>query len=263
MTRTARPRPKPVEKILPSSVQDQLRHLLETTGSPSAELVNELHERFDLLSRHGISRRRFANYLRRLADAAGRSGAGASGVGGPEACGLKAGTPGAVGSEFGSSTNQALRAVAEEEGAVTDPAHPAPNDNDDDSDWHAKVRDLRLRQASVATILDATFGKLAQMDPDLWERRAYLMIVGMLYERLAAGEAEIPTAELVQISKALAEHRRIHARATGPAPTDDDDAEGCRSAGSSPLPKDFAEIVRQVYGTNFHPPKKEAFPIQS
>ncbi|MDO8630534.1 MAG: hypothetical protein Q7R41_08570, partial [Phycisphaerales bacterium] len=37
---------------------------------------------------------------------------------------------------------------------------------------------FRRRQASVAVILDRTFGSMAKCNPELWERRAYLMLMG-------------------------------------------------------------------------------------
>ena len=47
-----------------------------------------------------------------------------------------------------------------------------------------KTAEFRRRQVSVAAILDETFGELAKCDPDLWERRAYLMLIGLVYEKL-------------------------------------------------------------------------------
>ena len=107
----------------------------------------------------------------------------------------------------------------------------------------------RERQVSVAKILDATFGPLAECNTGLWDRRAYLMFVGMVYERLAYGEKEIATDELAALAKILAECRRgAGSRESG---------EGSRDAGedaaprSGQLPEQFASAVRQVYGTNF------------
>ncbi len=117
-------------------------------------------------------------------------------------------------------------------------------------DWEGKVRAHRCRQASVAKILSRTFGQFAKSNPELWERRAYLMLVGLMYERLAVNEQEISTDELTALSRALAEQRRAEAQARDGRGAETDQAENRDGA----LPQDFADIVRQVYGTNFQPP---------
>lgn len=127
--------------------------------------------------------------------------------------------------------------------------------------WPEKLRAHRRRQASVATILDTAFGRLADCNPDLWERRAYLLLVGMVYERLALDEEEIPTDELVKLAKVLAENRRIEAQARqaadrdGGGPADPHDEE---KTPDGQLPESVADAVRQVYGTNFNPPRTGA-----
>jgi len=117
------------------------------------------------------------------------------------------------------------------------------------------VRRYRQRQASVASILDGLFGRLADCSPELWDRRAYLMLVGLVYERLALDEDEIPTEELVKLAKVLAENRRIEAKlqqTTKDPPPDDAD-----EAADGALPDRLADVVRQVYGTNFQPPEAQ------
>jgi hypothetical protein len=123
----------------------------------------------------------------------------------------------------------------------------------DRSASEATIGAFRRRQASVAAILDGTFGRLAESHPDLWERRAYLMLMGTVYERLAAGPEDIPTDELIALAKALAENRRVEARSRD-AKTDPD-AAGVRGGGD--LPERFGGIVRQLYGTNFNDPGEE------
>ena len=110
----------------------------------------------------------------------------------------------------------------------------------------------RRRQASVAAVLEGMFGHLADCSPDLWDHRAYLMLVGLVYERLALNEQEIPTDELVALAKILAESRRAAVRVDKPPPADQ--RRGPTSPSADPLPGEFADIVRQVYGTNFQPP---------
>ena len=112
----------------------------------------------------------------------------------------------------------------------------------------------RRRQASVSAILDETFGQLATCKPELWDRRAYLMLVGLVYERLATNEKDLPTEELVALAKVLAESRRAQSR-----PRDSvgvEEAPGSKASRDGPLPDRFADIVRQVYGTDFHPPAR-------
>ncbi len=117
------------------------------------------------------------------------------------------------------------------------------------ADWPDDLLRHRKRQVCVGSILDAVFGSLGKCAPELWERRTYLMLVGMVYERLATSEAELPNDELVSLAKVLAENRRVEARlreAEGPTETGDSP-----TADRGPLPPRFGEIVRQLYGTNF------------
>ena len=109
-----------------------------------------------------------------------------------------------------------------------------------------RMRTHRRRQASVATILDKTFGKLAESDAQLWDHRAYLMLVGLVYERLATNEQELSTDELVALAKILAENRRAEARRPQGKQTADKDEPPTTNDG--PLPKPFADAVREVYG---------------
>lgn len=107
----------------------------------------------------------------------------------------------------------------------------------------------RRRQASVAAILDRTFGRFARSNPQLWDRRAYLMLVGLVYERLATSEEELSTDELMSLSKVLTDNRRAEAqskKSEHSAPPAEDE-----TAPSADLPGNFTEIVRRVYGTNF------------
>jgi len=75
------------------------------------------------------------------------------------------------------------------------------------------------------------------------------MLVGLVYERLATGEDEIPTDELVALAKILAENRRADARTheNHRAKKADDTT----ASGTGELPDRFGDIVRQVYGTSF------------
>ena len=118
--------------------------------------------------------------------------------------------------------------------------------------WKGKIRDHHRRQASVAAILDQTLGHFAKSDPGLWERRAYLMLMGLVYERLATNEEEISTDDLVTLAKVLAENRRAEARAQGNHRLSET-PESLRSS-TGKLPDHLADVVRQVYGTNLQRP---------
>ena len=118
-----------------------------------------------------------------------------------------------------------------------------------------KVRMHRKRQVSVASILEATFGTLAECHPDLWDRQAYLMLVGLVYDRLAASEAEIPTDELVALAKVLVGSRRAAVRVEDPPQKPN--AKGKAAPRKKKLPQEFADVVRQVYGTNYQSPSQE------
>jgi hypothetical protein len=112
-----------------------------------------------------------------------------------------------------------------------------------------QVEDFRNRQESVAQILKRTFGDLAKREPSLWAHHTYLMLVGLVYDRLASDEAEIPTAELIALSKILAENRRAEARSAEQGQPET--PENRLPSGEDELPENFADIVRRVYGTNF------------
>ncbi len=129
-----------------------------------------------------------------------------------------------------------------------------------DDVWAGKVRNHRRRQASIASILDATFGRLAECSPDLWERRAYLLLVGLTYERLAVGEGAVTTDELVTLANVLA---KLHIGSSGKhtngkVPSKESGAAlgtgGQAASGTRRLPKRFADAVREVYGADFQAP---------
>ena len=75
-------------------------------------------------------------------------------------------------------------------------------------DADAKLERYRARLKAVATILNGVLGKLKDEHPSLWEKRAYLMLVGVIYERLVLFGAELPTDEVVDLAKVLTTNRR-------------------------------------------------------
>ncbi|MEK6799417.1 MAG: hypothetical protein AABZ12_10660 [Planctomycetota bacterium] len=154
--------------------------------------------------------------------------------------------PTGEGAKISGPANNALPSPAP--AATSEPAPPDATSTGNAPDA-GKLEAHRERQAMVAKILDATFGQWASIHPDLWERRAYLMLVGMVYERLATSEAELSTSELVALAKALAENRRVEARAEAKTR---DDAENETPAEPAELPSGFGQVVRNVYGANWH-----------
>ena len=120
-----------------------------------------------------------------------------------------------------------------------------------DAVGHAKPRTRRKPQTSIASILDTVFGPLADCHPDLWDRRAYLMLVGTVYQRLARAGGELPTDELVALAKALAESRRAHARRPEAAPSPDRrHPSNSPPPQPAPQPQPLTEAVRGVYGAD-------------
>lgn len=196
----------PVGRILPPSVVAALRAAVDAADDITPELVEDVDLRFDIQTRHGVTRRRLRNYLRRL--------------------------------------HRSNKCKTD-----TDKCDAADVTGEE---WREKLGAHRRRQASVASILDATFGPMATCGPDLWDRRAYLMLVGLVYERLALSEEELPTAELVALAKVLAEGRRVDLklRERADAPVSGEP----RATSGGALPERFADIVRNVYGADFHAP---------
>lgn len=200
----------PVERILPSTLIDEIASAVRSAPRVSSDLAEELDAQFEIETRFAVSKRRLRNYMQKLSN--------------------------------GRASPRRAKCVPE----LTE-GTPAAAD---------ELRRYRTRQASVASILDATFGPLADCNTDLWDRRAYLMLVGLVYERLALSEDELPTKDLVALAKILAEARRAQTR------TSDDSRKGVPAESDSPptgpLPERFADVVKQVYGTNFHEPGEAA-----
>ncbi|MHC4697715.1 MAG: hypothetical protein ACYTFA_13335 [Planctomycetota bacterium] len=244
----------PVDQILAPALIEEIEAIIHTVPAINAKLVKELDERFEIEGRFGVSRRRLRNYVKRLHDKS---------TPGPDSL-LKKGTGSEPMADHAAEKRTSRGACTLFQQAPTGDMQSNGRDRSDgridnvppgDESKPAeddKLRAHRLRQASIASILDSTFGPLAECDPELWDRRAYLMLVGMVYDRLACAEDELPAKELVALAKGLAEARRAEERAR-----DHDRSSESRDSAAQPtgpLPENFADIVRQVYGTNFHAP---------
>lgn len=117
------------------------------------------------------------------------------------------------------------------------------------ADWRKRLGRHRRRQASVASILDSLFGRLADCDPELWERRAYLMVIGMVYERLATSEKDLSDESLLKLARALAQQRRGGSAAIKRTRSDPREGEAAADSTDGRMPERFARLIRQVYGT--------------
>jgi|GEM_PF-1793613 len=191
----------------------------------TAAKLDQIDRRYSIESRYGMSKARLRTLLRRLRAEARN-----------EARDEK------------SSSTSSLSANA---------ADPPPSQSSakvvSPGDWPDRLKAHRHRQNSVAAILDSLFGPLAQCRPELWGRRAYCMLVGMIYERLAACEHEIENDELVALAKILAENRRSETKAAEIERRPESESPNGQSG---ELPENFSSIVRRIYGTNFDPPSE-------
>lgn len=83
-----------------------------------------------------------------------------------------------------------------------------------------------------------------------WPNRAYLMLVGSIYCRMATEGDLPPTEELIDLAKALAENRRAVARDAG----EDWERAGLRPSVRSAGPGAFADAIREIYGLSSRMP---------
>lgn len=211
---------RPVDRLLPEAVLSELRKTVASADRITPKIVTELDHRFEIANQYGVSKRRLTNYLAGLSKA-----------------------PALPIEDSPQSASGSAR-----------PSAAQPECESSSDGWVKKVHAHRRRQASVAAILDQTFGRPAVCSPDLWERRAYLMLVGLVYERLATNEDEISTNELVALAKVLAENRRAEARLQ----TQPSEVTKPATGRTGELPTHFGNLVRQVYGVNFQAPQKPA-----
>lgn len=111
----------------------------------------------------------------------------------------------------------------------------------------AAARDRRTRQVCVARILEEGFGGLDRCRPTAWSRRAYWMLAGLIYERLAVDQESLTTAEVVALAKALAERERSQ-RGTSRKNAGSGSKRGSRAADASGREARFARMIRDIYG---------------
>lgn len=201
---------RPVARILPRELVAQLAAFANDHARISDAVVLQADRQYDVTARFDISKLRLRNFLKR--------------------CRARSTAP------------LVAEPPSKAEVAVVAPGRPEP-----DRSFEERLREHRRRQVSLACILDTTFGHIGRCSPDLWERRAYLLLVGLVYERLATGKADISTGDLVSLAKVLTDLRRSEQREAK-----HDAAASSRAPAVSPegqLPSQLADVVRQVYGT--------------
>lgn len=185
-----------------------------------------------------------------MAKRTSRKAAGSVGAGVQKKRTTKKRTGGAVPKSSGSIKKKAVGAVTDPVPACARAAKPSlepPVVYDHPGDGQVRgTCGHRLRQASVSVILDQVFGPLGECDPELWDRRAYLLLVGSAYERMS-GDDEISTDELVKLARVLAENRRSKAGMIASDSSHENDNDSVPKNGQ--LPNRFAEMVRNLYGT--------------
>ncbi|MBI1826144.1 MAG: hypothetical protein HY287_04245 [Planctomycetes bacterium] len=106
------------------------------------------------------------------------------------------------------------------------------------------VHDLHERQACVSKILEKVFRPLEECDPKLWRRRAYLLLIAIVYERMAMDRSEISTKELTELAKVLTQNDGKGRKGRSPK---------ANSKTRVPTAENGAalhEAVRELYGTN-------------
>lgn len=212
-------RPLPVERVLPPNVQDTIAKAVSEAGRVTPKLTSRLDRQLAIERTYGVSRRRLANYLRRLADGSMRR-------------------PASPRPHARNSERQA-------------PAAPTSGSKDAggaSGEVDEKLVGHRERQATMSSILENMFGPLASSNPELWDRRAYLMLVGLVYEQLATDDVAFQTEELARLAKVLSEARRAEDRPRERGSREHGRSDATAQAGK--LPERFTDIVRQVYGTN-------------
>jgi hypothetical protein len=113
-----------------------------------------------------------------------------------------------------------------------------------------QIRAFRKRLKELIAFLDKAFGPLTEKNSHLWERRAYLLVVGLLHDRLTTSEAGLTTEELTALTKVLAEGR--HIRDAGRADTETTTPPRKPGIGRrrDPIPDPMARAVREVYGVS-------------
>ncbi len=199
-----------MEHLLGTEQVQSISRRVAKAESITAKLVVAIDDEFQITNSQGVSRRRVKAMLLRLKTKA---------------------------------------ITATDEPRTNAPALKRVDNGEPNADWQKKLGRHRRRQASVASILDSVFGRLADCDPDLWERRAYLMVIGMVYDRLASSEQDLSDDSLLQLANTLAQQRRIPFRGSKRKGADGNGAADYGDSNDGRVSNQFVKLIRNVYGT--------------
>ena len=110
----------------------------------------------------------------------------------------------------------------------------------------------RARLGAVGQVVDAMLGSPKEKSFEGLCDSAMLRLMSRVVETLQDGCAEIPTAELVKMSKIIAEQRATALKERDAAMKQarpDGESESAKSP-HSPLPDNFAEVIGRIYGVD-------------
>lgn len=119
-----------------------------------------------------------------------------------------------------------------------------------DETFARELADRRARQVPVSRILSRIYGPLANCDPGLWESRAFLLLVGIIYQKLVDQEDRITTEELWNLSRMLAEQSRArHPSRAGAASRGSKEPRGNARNAKAASRSELSRMLSEVYGT--------------
>ena len=105
----------------------------------------------------------------------------------------------------------------------------------------------RARLGAVGQVVDAMVGAPREQSFDGLCDSAMLRLMSRVVETLQDDVAEIPTAELLKISKIITEQRATALKEKDSAAKSDGEGQATKSP-YNPLPDNFAEVIGRIYG---------------
>jgi len=105
----------------------------------------------------------------------------------------------------------------------------------------------RARLGAVGQVVDAMVGAPREQSFDGLCDSAMLRLMSRVVETLQDDVAEIPTAELLKISRIITEQRATALKEKEAAAKPDGEGQATKSP-HSPLPDNFAEVIGRIYG---------------
>lgn len=107
----------------------------------------------------------------------------------------------------------------------------------------------RARLGAVGQVVDAMVGAPREQSFDGLCDSAMLRLMSRVVETLQDDVAEIPTAELLKISRIITEQRVTALKEKDAATKPDGEGQATKSP-HSPLPGNFAEVIGRIYGVD-------------